>query len=73
MTLLISSFREVSPQKKGVLQNAFLEKITPSQLCSMKLTTGAEKLFRKTPLDDCLFTDQKIKNDFNKTETIPGK
>ena len=73
MTLLRSRYREVSPQKIGVLQNVFLEKITPSQLCSRKLTTGAEKLFRKTPLDDCLFTDEKIKNDFNKIETIPGK
>ena len=25
------------------------------------------------PLDDFLFTDEKIKNDFNKFRTIPGK
>ena len=60
-----------APQKIDDIQNAFLEKIFIPQLYLRKLTTGAEKLFCKTPPDDCLSTDEKIKS-FKKVGAITG-
>ena len=53
---------EKSPTANRDSAKCFSRKIS---FCSKKITTGAEKLFRKMPLDGYLFTYEKIKNDFN--------